>query len=261
MKMAFSQTTQRLGYLLIPVILLTSACGGGSGVKDTDLPTEDSLAPTALTGVGDGLDEEPTDPEDQEISNDEEDIPPVPIDICNINDPDFMFEFSFDHLVWLGPPRIEVGHGGYISQLGYTYDPDTLMGSFFVPGSSVGQRPVSITVIWPECSTKNFRETTSFTPTVTGSCKGNQITLQAAEVWESVSIDITCDAGSKLCSGDEPCQVPIPLPFALAGEKGVTLNYTLYGDGTCQPEKTSLPFMGVNAEGMKTFRMVCNAGY
>jgi len=241
---------------LLLLVLLISSCSAASGTTSSNPRSSNDPDPTA-DGGGVGLPgEEPEEPDPGDENTEGGDLGPVPLDDpCAVSTTGFLFNYEYERVVWQGPPRVEVRPGGMISQLQYAYDPEKQEGTLFLPNPPA--REVTLNVTWPECRSDVFVGKTTYTPVVTGTCKGGQINLNVSERWSSVTLEIPCEADSEIC-GEDPCVFPYPLPFAFAGEQGVNVKFMMDMDkGTCTPDKITLPFMGVGAEGEKWFRLTC----
>jgi hypothetical protein len=241
------------GLLTILAILLVACEGTSNGPSWSDDPDA-----TPLSGGGSGPADEPEEPEEPEDDNGEagDDIDLVPlVPACASRQTDlFAFAIAYQSVTWFGPPTVKIGPGGFADVIGYTYDEDTNGGVFQMISS--GQREMPIEVTFPDCRSDTFNTSVKFQARAEGTCKDDQVSLTVYEIWDSVSVDIPCEANSDVCGDDEPCTYPLILPFAFAGEQGITIEYQLDPmTGNIIDGEKDLPFMGVGATGSKTYTL------
>ena len=227
---------------------MISACdGSSSGGRPVD-PTQ------APGGGGAGPGEEPEEPEEEEGEGDE--LEPVPLDVCNTSKTNFAFGIQYDKVTWFGPPRVDIKGGGFYDVLGYSFDNDAFVGTFSLPQSREIELPLIIT--FPDCRSDPYEANVTFRARVEGTCKNSAISLTVYERWDSVLLNIPCEAESEVC-GEDPCVFPYPLPFAFAGEAGITIKSKLNrGADSCTPSVFPLDFKGVGADGQKTYKLDCD---
>ncbi|TFG49065.1 MAG: hypothetical protein E4H33_03040 [Anaerolineales bacterium] len=241
-----------LSLTIILVTLLGCATPGANQRPDTvdrkSNPTEDK------SGLG-STGNDPADPVSTAEEEAKADTGPVPLDACNVPNGFFVFGIGYEDVTWNGPPQVEIGPGGFASQITYTYDTEKLVGTFSLPESQKVIIPIKVT--FPDCRSEPYENKTSFIAQVSGSCKGDTISLTASESWESVSLSIPCEANSEVC-GEEPCNFPYPLPFAMAGKAVITIEYKIGRESSvCTPETQWLSFQGVGGSGKKSYFLSC----
>jgi hypothetical protein len=240
------------GLLTILAMLLVACDGTSNGPSWSDDPDA-----TPLSGGGSGPADEPEEPEEPEEDNGEGgDIDLVPlVPACAPHEADyFTFAIAYQSVTWFGPPTVKIGPGGFADVIEYTYDKDTDRGVFQLVSS--GQREMPIEVTFPECRSDIYNTSVKFQARAEGTCKNDLVSLTVYEIWDSVSVDIPCEANSDVCGDDEPCTYPLILPFAYAGEQGITMKYDLDPiTGNVIDGAKDLPFMGVGATGSKTYTL------
>jgi hypothetical protein len=236
--------------MIVVVGLLLTACSGvrsligGSGRGAPD--------PTAGVGLGQAG-------EDQESGAEEEpgELTPVtlePKSPCNLMDDDeFLFSIEYEKFSWFGPPKVEITSGGGLASSIYEYDKVTKTGTI-TANKNAPLHEVNLTIFWPECKDEPHEATTEFRPTVTGTCRDDQIEITFVEKWESPYLLIHCEGEKDVC-GEDPCDVTLTLPFGY-GDSENKFILLLDRNGNVTPYEKRIPFVGPGGSGIKVYKFL-----
>ena len=243
--------------LLIMFCLLVTACDGAGGSSGDETGWSEDPEPTldGGGGVGNGeVPEEPEEPEEDEEGSEDMDLVPLVAPCVPRQGDATGFQLNYQDITWFGPPQVKIGPALVTASVKYTYDEETKRGVLQMLSTGLVEMPIEVT--FPECRGDVYNTNVKFQARAEGTCKDNQISLTVYEIWNSVSVDIPCEANSDVC-GEDPCPYPLLLPFAYAGEQGITVKYDLDPTtGSIIQEKMDLPFLGVGASGSKSYTLL-----
>jgi hypothetical protein len=234
--------------VLILICLMLAACAGAQNLIGGS--QGGAADPTADVGLGPGGEGDSAGSEGGEEGDDMELVPLIPP--CQaLKDGAWLFGISYEKLTWKGPPTVEITSGGGLAGIQYEYDKIKKLGTLNTD-QKAEIKDVNLKIIWPDCRKEPYEAKTEFRPTVTGTCRDDQIEITFVEKWESPYLIIPCEAKKDVC-GEDPCNVTLVLPFGYGGGEN---KFILIVDhsGNVTPNEKKVPFVGPGGSGTKVYR-------